>query len=355
MIIILFLVLLSAFAYEFFFPKKSQQKWLFLFILLGIVFLEALKVESGVDYWNYYNHYYFLDIVPTLNEQRYEIGYSTIVRVFRYIGFSYWQFLLVFFTVLYALVYSAFKKLTTFPLTALAFYFGITIGMMGSNRQMMAVALLLFAFAHYYRKALPFIVLILVAATFHSSVLLMLIVPLLWRKLHYNYFAIALIAIIIFQLTNLNKVFLELLRPIVGDQFVYYLLSDVELFNFTFLVIFGGVIRRILPIALLISFRKKLEKYKYYQGLLNIHWISLLFYFFSINNFVALTSRLSLYFIIFECITYSLVYILIQHWSVKFKLPLYIIGVLLITYMATKGMSYFPELFVPYRTLLISF
>ena len=353
MIILLFLIILVLFVLETTNFKYKKQS--FIGILIAFVILEAIKFESGIDYENCYNHFQSILLPNTF--PKYEFLYNAIVYFFAFLKFPYHLYLFFFFSAIYTLYYFAIVKFSEYRLTVFLFLFCITIGLMGSNRQIMALAIGFFSTAYFLpQKKLYYILLIIIAGFIHQSAFFYLPLLLLCYEIKYKWWALFLVLAMVVQIFDFSKPVFDYIVLTFGPKFSaermkYY--NQIELNHFSYWGFTLGIIRRFIPILLMIYYKNSLINRKQYYLIFNILCFSVFMYILLYHDLEYVISRIGVYYLIFEAVAYS--------WFIpeikKSKYKNLFIGALVLfaTFLLYKNTSLYPELFFPFKTIIGSF
>lgn len=356
LIIILFLLILLFTIIEHQ-RKNNFHQAFFIFSLFSIVLLESIKFDSGMDFWNTYNHYQFFKLNDT--RYRYEFLYKYLVYFFRNIlNFSYPFFLFFYYSVIYTLYYFSLNKVTKFPISALLLVLACTVGLFGSNRQLLAIALGFFAYVFFLKnKKLFYLAFVLIATFFHYSAFLYVFLLFLDRKISDKIWIATILILLLFNIAGLNfKIFNFIIYNFAPEKISNiikgYNIGFAKMQSNYYMFIFG-IIRRSLPIFLMIRYKNFLQDKSYYQLLLNTLFFSLATYVFFFGKLEYMSSRVSAYFIILEVILYVW---LIPVMNKMGKRNLYLIFLLLFAGLEfTKYVFSDPAPFIPFKTLFFSF
>lgn len=356
MIIILFFLLLL------FTILEHQRRYnfhraLFVFSLFSIVLLESIKFDSGIDFWNTYNHYQFFILNDT--RDRYEFLYKYVVYFFRNVlNFNYPFFLFFYYSVIYSLYYFSFNKITKYPITALLLVFACTVGLFGSNRQLLAIAIGFFAYIYFLKeKKISYLFFILIATFFHYSAFIYVFLLFLDRRINDKIWIVTLFALLLFNITGINFTIFNFVISNFAPEKIVNIIKGYNIgfakmqSNYYMFVI--GIIRRSFPILLMIRYKNILSNRSLYQLLLNTLFFSLAVYIFFFGKIEYMSSRVSVYFIIFEVVLYVW---LIPVMNKMGKKNLYLIFLLLFAGLEfIKYVFSDPTPFIPFKTLFFSF
>lgn len=356
MIIILFLLILLFTVIEHQ-RKNNFHQALFILSLFFIVLLESIKFDSGMDFWNTYNHYQFFKLNDT--RYRYEFLYKYLVYFFRNIlNFSYPFFLFFYYSVIYSLYYFSLNKITKYPITGLLLVFACTVGLFGSNRQLLAIAIGFFAYIYFLKeKKISYLGFILIATFFHYSAFIYVFLLFLDRRINDKIWIVTLFALLLLNITGLNFTIFNFVISNFAPEKISHIIKGYNMgfakmqSNYYMFVL--GIIRRGLPIFLMIRYKNFLQHKSYYQLLLNTLFFSLAAYVFFFGKLEYMSSRVSVYFIILEVILYVW---LIPAMNKMGKKNLYLIFLLLFAGLEfIKYVFSDPTPFIPFKTLFFSF
>ncbi|WP_428070027.1 EpsG family protein [Chryseobacterium gambrini] len=356
LIIILFLLILLFTIIEHQ-RKNNFHQAFFIFSLFSIVLLESIKFDSGMDFWNTYNHYQFFKLNDT--RYRYEFLYKYLVFFFRNIlNFSYPFFLFFYYSVIYGLYYFSLNKVTKYPISALLLLFACTVGLFGSNRQLLAIALGFFAYVYFLKdKKIFYLAFVLIATLFHYSAFLYVFLLFLDRRISDKIWMVTIVVFLLLNITGFNlKIFNFIIYNFapekISDIIRGYNTGFPEMQSNYYMFIIG-IIRRSLPIFLMIRYKNFLQDKSYYQLLLNTLFFSLATYVFFFGKLEYMSSRVSIYFIIFEIILYVW---LIPVMNKIYKKNYYLLFVILLASIEfVKYVFSGSSPFIPFKTLFFSF
>lgn len=356
MIIILFFLLLLFTILE----HKRRYNFnqaLFVFSLLSIVLLESIKFDSGIDFWNTYNHYQFFKLNDT--RYRYEFLYKYLVYFFRNVlNFSYPFFLFFYYSVIYSLYYFSLNKITKYPITALLLVFACTVGLFGSNRQLLAIAIGFFAYIYFLKeKKILYLFFILIATFFHYSAFIYVFLVFLDRRINHKIWIVTLFALLLFNITGINFTIFNFVISNFAPEKIVNIIKGYNIgfakMQSNYYMFIVGIVRRGLPIFLMIRYKNFLQDKSYYQLLLNTLFFSLATYVFFFGKLEYMSSRVSVYFIILEVILYVC---LIPMMNKMGRKNIYLIFLLLFAGAEFARYVFVDSRpFIPFKTLFFSF
>ena len=190
LIILSIYFLLSQFHFVF---KTKRQEGFFHFLLIIPLFVQcAFRATSvGNDTLTYYYGFdrikNYSSLLEMVTESRYEIGYSTVTYLFSKLGFDYYFLQLVLSAFIYFSIFVFINKyssnfyLSCFVLVTLRY----SVGTMNTTRMWLAISILLYSIDYVLNKKLiPFVLIVLLASSFHfTSLIFLLLYPLSSVKL----------------------------------------------------------------------------------------------------------------------------------------------------------------------------
>jgi hypothetical protein len=153
----------------------TRRSRLALFVL-GYVLLTlfvGLRWETGNDWVNYYNYYKHL---PTISENfaSFEPGFKALNLISKNLGLPFWGFNLFYAALYLGLMFLSLKR-DNFEVSGwivLQLYSPFIFGLMGTTRQVMAIAICMFSVRYVLsRRLIPFALCVILATAFHISAL----------------------------------------------------------------------------------------------------------------------------------------------------------------------------------------
>lgn len=156
-------------------------KFSFFFFVIFFFLLSSLRWENGTDWDSYYLYYKGFVEVSCLGEM--EPGFTLITSLNSVLFNDYTiQLACVAFWSIIPVAWR-YNKLSKYPLFTLFIWYGTVFAHIFPVRQNIAVALFVFSFKYIEeRKLCPFLLIILIAATFHITVLVTIPVYFIWNK-----------------------------------------------------------------------------------------------------------------------------------------------------------------------------
>lgn len=155
---------------------KGARYTLFVLSYLLLVVLVGLRWETGNDWTNYYDYYKHL---TTLGDGlEFEVGFRVVSLLVKDIGLPFAGFNLIYAAVYLGLIFLSFKhdNFTVSGWLVLQLYAPFIFGLMGTTRQVMALAICMFSVRYLLSKDWrKFLLCIGIATLFHISALVFLI------------------------------------------------------------------------------------------------------------------------------------------------------------------------------------
>jgi hypothetical protein len=285
----------------------------------------------------------------------FEKGYGLFVLIVKGLWNSYTAFLIVHAIIYYLLIFSAFKKLTPYLFVSLLVFYATTLGVMGSNRQLIALAICLFSLRYVLNKnALKFFLLVGFAFLFHRSAILFVVYYFLNRNIKQSTIFIILIASFIIGKTSL---------PISAFSFVGGVIGEIGAYKAMFYsgsyqddsvsLSLLGLVKRLLFFGLFIyNYQYLTKKLSYYKLVFNGYFVGLIIYCLFSSSILILVNRGSLYFTVIEGLLLASQFIFIRdkHYTVNFLILLFIVSFLLLF----QSIGGYADLFIPYKGIFIN-
>lgn len=265
-------------------------------LLAGV---SACRVAIGADYWVYRDNF---ELISLGRPVPYEIGFRYVVQLMQWI-FGSGTYRTIFFLFSVVTVFFFLKALhdqavwyagSLYLLLTCGYYFSS----MHSVRYYFALSIALYAAKYILRKDyLKFLLFILVAATFHKSVLVVIPACLAawwisgkeWKKIHYAVESILLLFLIFGQ-----GFYSGLVRKIIFTFYPYYEGSTFDVRNFSW----ANIAKCLGVLALCILCRQALkeDRKKRFYAFMNLEGLIL----YTCGSFIPEISRIGYYLIIFQ-------------------------------------------------------
>lgn len=337
--------------------KYSKFRMFFYGIAFLLVTLQfGLRDKMATD-WDMYERFftYYFTSIQDLDFKNYsvEVAFQILQILFHFISDNYNLFVLFQSFVFYFIVFFVFYRISSVPFIAIMLFYSLFIGMVGANRQFIALGFCLMGL-YYYLKTnnyYIFIGFIFGGFLFHTTALLFTLYLFFNRTINTKIILIAIISCFLIGNTPLPFKIFSLMGGInehAMSKTEAYLDGAQEVLKSTSLSVVG-LFKRLILMVVFIYFRDKISsKERYYNVFLNAYLVSICIYFLFGKTLFVMVSRASFYFIIMEALlTASLVY-LVQR---KFR-PIFIFTFIIMSiFYLIQSISLYPELFVPYRSI----
>lgn len=351
--VLLFLILLIGAAFAEIHKKENTVK--FFYALLGIlVLIEGTRWYSGTDFAMYFNSYQqVLNLIPEYHNLRYDRLYLWLTILFKSLQLDY-TWLLLFLSTLTTFLYGwALKKYTDFPIIALLVLFVSLIGFLGSNRQLIALSLVFFGVYFILAKRyFLYVMTVFLAMGFHFTAIIMLPLVFLNREIclkKWFVFFLLLLALLLMPFKVFLLYFLESNQnsfSFLLERFNSYLAQNLNTVSLSQIAL--GTLRKLIPVLIAMIYKNQLKDKTGYYFFLNTSILSIALYLFLGFTFSFLLGRLTIYYSVFECVVYSWIgYLYLKRKQDTLALLLFFA---FCVFLFFKGISLYPELFIPYRT-----
>jgi len=237
-IVILTVLLIASFFLEINISKRvTNTDWIYGLLLLAFILLAGLRNKVGGDSFSY--QYVFEDDIKTLFEVPFfgdlfhnenvtwEPLFVFSLSIVKSLGAGFWLFQLVHAIFINVVIFNFIKKYTRYKYTALLFYAFFYYLYFNTEilRESIAVAVFLIAYPYLKNKSyLKYFCLVLVGIGFHTSALILLIIPLL-RLFKLDKKGVTYLTLLLFIAFFSNVLFSSFLSDVFGgfsDKFDRY-------------------------------------------------------------------------------------------------------------------------------------
>jgi len=355
LIYILTISLLFVFSiFEFYFRiDKNLKNTLIGFSFLIIVFQYAFRWETGTDWTSYLDHFNAVGNINSFKnlDNLFEPGYNILVYIFKLFSDSYSLFLLLHSLIYFFIMFSSIKEYSNNPLLTITIFYTSTIGIMGSNRQLLALAICLYGLRYLVTQKKKFYLFIGIACFFHITALLFFLYRYFNKEFNIKFILLIISLAIIIGKTeipiNVFSVLTSIFTGITSDKSKFYL-SELNNLDKEVSLSILGLIKRLALLTLFYINRKKMRQINSYFNLyFNAYVFSLIIYFLFSSSLMILINRGSIYFNFSEI--YLLPMLLYSIKSSFFKnLAFYFILILSGTFFYIS-INPFKQYFIPYK------
>lgn len=328
----------------------QKNKSIYLFIIYTFtVILVGLRWQTGTDWLPY------LEIFNHSSSLKNSLSYSVIIEpgyiFLNWLSYNiypnYSCFLLIHSLLFYYFIIYGLNRITKYPITTFLFIFCSTLGILGSNRQLLALSLIFYFLTWAIEKKKSFFIIVLGAMQFHTTALLGGAFYFINRRFKNIHILTVLIIAFIIGMTGLpGKMF-----ALIGGGFGESGQIKTEAYISTVAeekLSLIGVIRRIIYLLFFVMVRNKIEKnFQYYNFLLNGYIISAIIYLLFSNSLIILVNRGSLYFSILEGILFTSVFYILRKSDTKLFYLVFLVFLSILSMY--QSISAYPELFDPYK------
>lgn len=328
-----------------------------LIILIYLVIQVGFRWETGTDWNSYLNHFTNISLknFTDATEGFYEVGYNIFVLTCKLISNNYSFFLVIHSLLFYILIFKSFKYFTPNIFLCLLLFYALNLGLLGSNRQLLALAIGFYSLRFLIKSwNFTFLLFIIIASFFHMSAILFLIYYFLKNKISlFKLLALFTIAATIGFLI-MPKVFnLEFSFLPAGYTLMKLLTYLEKSETTTFVYPIFGLLKRTIIVSYFLINRSKFSKYNpLFNIVLNGYLIGILFFLLFSYTIPLMISRGSIYFNIMEPILLSYIILLYKDMYIK-----YLIIILLTIFsilLLSQSISPYKDLFDPYKGLFIN-
>lgn len=338
----------------------ERYKYVFAFTCFALlVFQDGFRWETGTDWDPYHNFFEDLTISIQPEDSDFDIGYVIFTYIIRSISDNYTIFLTVFSVIFYSGFFYLIFKCSDAPFTSLLVFYMSTVYYMGMNRQFMAMTFYAIGLVWLTQdKKLYYIIMIIIGALFHKTILMGIIALFLNKKLN-NILIIGILSLTILIAISgiVNKLPLgifALLGEQAGDKMEYYSVNG-DATSMTSMIL--ATIRRLIWIVpLLVYDRYITDKPRGYYLFFNLYLIGTVFYIICNGTILQIVvSRALIYFNIMEMFMVPVVFSLLKQNYGKLILAFILVAyTILYTYKGFKGYGEGTDYFLPYKGIFIN-
>ena len=326
--------------------------------LLLMIYQMGFRWEMGTDWQVYYNNFIEssnIDQAILNSALGFEPGYGILAVLSHKISDDYTIFLVITSIIFYTLSFSAIRKLSPYPIASLMLFYGLTIGILGSNRQLIALSICLFSIRYLIlNEGRKFWLSIALAMTFHLSAIIFSVYYFLDREIKLSRLIIVLSLGILVGSTSIPTIAFESLGGIFGGIIAYKAKYYTDNSNLVIDQLSAvGTVRRILIFLILLNIKWRLPgREQIFRILFNGYCVGIFIYLLFGRALLILANRGSIYFNIMEAflLAYSLT-------LVRTRIERYIVFSILIIYsllMFFQGIAGYPDLFIPFQGVHIN-
>lgn len=334
-----------------------EHRVMLVFVYCLFVFQVGLRWQTGTDWDSYFYHFDEIknisDVYLTITG--FEIGYSFLILVFKFFCKDYAVFLLVHALFYHYLVFAAFKKYTPYIFVSLLVFYSTTLGVWGSNRQLIALAICFYALKYVVEKnTIKFFLLIFIAYFIHGTALLFIIYYFLNKDIKRSWIFVILGLSFVIGKTNIPFQAFSILGSHIGDmgtaKVEYY--SSSEVLTAKTLSVFGLIKRLVFISLFLYNYKALTSKLPTYKLIFNGYFVGLVIYLLFSSSFLVLVNRGSLYFTTMEVLLLACQFYILNNKNDKIIfLVLLFIACIFLLFQSISG---YPDLFIPYKGIFIN-
>lgn len=311
----------------------------------------GLRWETGTDWTAYLNHY-----ESFRNEKRWigyydqwELGYDFFAHFFYKYVYGYSTFLFVNALLFYILIFRTLEFFSKYFFITLLIFYCLFMGNLGTNRQLIALALGLYSLTFLFKKQyIYYFLLVLIGYFFHTTSLIFMFFLFINREFKVYFLVASLIVSIIIGYSSLPIYIFGIAGGISADASkkaeIYVKSAENEV---AVLSIFG-LFKRLFLLFVFFLARKKLQKIiPQYNLIFNGYFLGIIFYFIFSRSLLVMISRGSLYFSAMEPILIGFLLLLVEDKKKRMILlvPVFIIAII----NFNQSIGAYKDLFDPYK------
>lgn len=323
--------------------KKNPLNTAYWIGIIFIIFIVGFRWNMATDWDAYYEIY---QISSTNEYIAIEKGFL-LLNSFFLKNFNDYQFFLIFHAIVfYVVIFKFFKFFTHYVAFAILWHFASSLGIVGSSRQLLALAIGSVGLLHYLKKGnkTVFIVSVLLAMTFHTSAIFMFFYLFLNRHFTKNQLIIAILTSVVVGYIDISGFVVSnvgVLGQLASDKAGLY---SAESFEYSYLAIFKRLII-ILPLILIL--RNRIEHRKFSNIVINGYIFGICLYLTFGQSLNIIATRGAMYFNIMEpiIITY---YLYLVSDRISKHIAIFLISLFSLL-LLRQSISQYPQIFVPYK------
>lgn len=335
----------------------EMQNKVLVFVLYMLIVIEiGLRWETGTDWNPYLNNFNEVDNIALIflnSLGGFELGYGFLSFSIRKLFSNYSVFLVLHALFFYAAIFRTAKLFSPYIFVSVLFFYASNLGIVGSNRQLLALAICLLALPFVEkRKPIPFFICVFLASFFHTTAILFGIYYYFNRNFKWQTVFLTLAIAFIIGKTSLPlKLFSfgGIVSEAASSKVDFYSEGAKQAMQDGSLSIFGLFKRILFLVLFTYNFKYLTSKLSYYKILYNGYVFGLLLYFLFSSTLLILVNRGSLYFNVMESFLISS-QLLILRYRVEKGYVLVIIFIIAIL-LLFQSISAYPDLFLPYKGL----
>jgi hypothetical protein len=337
--------------------SEFNKKLLYYIAFICLTFQVGFRWETGTDWFTYSLQFNDAILPHQIKEDLflgYEIGYIYFVYVIRLFTDNYTFFLVTHALIYYFLVFKSIKFLSPYPIISLFIFYSSTMGLMGSNRQLIALAICLYSLKFILeKKRLKFLLCVLVAFFFHASALIFLVYYFLNRDFKKTYVvSLLLLAILIGKSSIPALVFSGIADFLGGATAVKAEFYNESGFSQATLSLTGLIRRLLFFIVFIVNYNLLNKKWPAYRVIFNGYIVGLIIYFMFQESVMILIARGSSYFTIMECFLMASQLLLIKYKKDRSSILIFLLIYACLIFF--QSVAYYDYLFIPYKGIFIN-
>lgn len=337
--------------------SSLQRNLMIFFLYVFIVIQIGLRWETGTDWSMYLINFYETNdynIVLLNSLTGFEIGYGTFVFFINKIFNNYSVFLLIHALLFYWGIFRMAKKYSPYFFISIMFYYANNLGIVGSNRQLLAIVICLWSLEYVFeKKPFKFLFTVVAAMLFHTTAFMFMVYYFLNRNFKTVVVILVLIVSFIIGKTGLPFFIFSKFGGLFGElatsKATYYSDTAKESLAEGGLGVMG-LVKRLLFIAIFTyNYSFLSSKLTYYKLLYNGYIFGMVIYFLFSSSMLVFVSRGSLYFNIMESMLISCQFLIF--YNRLDKVYIYFVLLLISIIFLFQSIMVYPDLFNPYKSL----
>lgn len=333
----------------------------FFVILLSFWFLSSFRWEMGTDWTPYKIYFDMMSGDFPIKDWYMEPGFSLLNYIVNLIFGSYSMMLAIQALLVYSMMGVTLYRYSVYPIFSIVVWWAMLLGDVFLVRNTLAVALACFSLRYIInREFWKFLVIILIAMTFHRSAIIFLPAYFIFYVRVPRKILVCILAIGLIISLGFGELILKGVGGLLGGAFEvkvkgYLSLGTDEMFGSAYssvvVLLKGAVNRSLILVVLLIWMNRERYQDDLLNGFINFYSVGLILFFMTVP-FSPAMGRIANYYNLFQVFLFP--YVLLLAKDRKNQLALYgLMGIYFLVRLHGVVMNY-KDLYIPYNSIFDS-
>lgn len=270
--------------------RRITTYFYFLFCFIFFI-LSFIRWETGTDWKSYYEYFVNFGLFSG-DDEPFEWGFTLLVSIASFFSNSYTILLFIAGSILFTFQSISINKISPYPIISLLFLWSIQFANILFVRQWIAVAILIYSVTFIQKRRLfPFLLLVILAASFHISSLIFIVA---WKIYNLEISRKKMIIILLISI-GFSVIIAKILEIVSGGlggviqaRIDTYLSSDYnseenEKLGFVSIIIKGFANKFLILLGSFYLYDKIVRRYPEFKSYLNLYWFGTVIYFSTIS------------------------------------------------------------------------